>query len=612
MSPLFLSRSGKIRIGDKMKRNIKIKSASFPVSLGNVAENVKKIKELIKSSQYNKVNILSLPELCLTGASLYDAYFEEDLLIAAEEGLKDLIAFSEIYDLAFCLGLPIRTEFGIYNVMALVKSGELLGLVCKENLKPYEKTIFESYPRGEFKALNYSLDDGPFVSIISGLKIGITIGEDEEMTIPKSLKLKELGADIILNPACKARYIFSEKEVEKKIEFLSKDVIYIHTSAGDGESSTDLVYSEGAYIARNGEILPENTHVFPLEIYNEEGYEKFHVFTDEDYYVKRFPYLTISEYSEDYLEDALEIQALGLIQRMEAVGTEKVFLGVSGGIDSTAALLAIDKAYEIAGFDKGNIGCYTMPAFGTSDRTKSNAYLLCEALGIELKEINITESVKAHLKDIGHDGVTPDLAYENAQARMRTQALFNLSNMGGGLVIGTGDLSENMQGFATYNGDHMSSYSLNASLMKTELRYLIKSYAHFTDNEKLKNVLTDILDTPVSPELVSEKEGKITQKTEDIIGPYELIDFFIYQHLTYHKQAKEILREAQMAFAGAYDKETIEKWIKSYFVRFAKSQFKRSASVDGPNVTGRSFSPRLGFKIPSDLGPEIYLGEIDE
>ena len=595
-----------------MKRNIKIKSASFPLSLGNVAANVKKIKELIIKSEEEKVNILSLPELCLTGASLYDGYLEEDLLKAAEEGLKDLISFSENFDLAFTIGLPIRAEFGLYNAVAFIKSGDLLGLVCKENLKPYEKTIFESKPRGEFKALDYRLDEEPFVNIISGLKIGITIGEDEDMTIPKSLKLKEMGADIILNPTVNARHIFTEKVIEKKIEFLSKDVIYVHTGAGSGESSTDLVFSEDSYIARNGEILLGDTQVFSIEIYNEDWTENFNIFTDEPYHVEKFPYLPKEDYSKDYLEDALEIQALGLIQRMKAIGTEKTYLGVSGGIDSTAALLAINKAYEIAGFDKAKIGAYTMPAFGTSDRTKSNAYKLCQALGIELKEINISKSVTAHLKDIGHDGLPPDLAYENAQARMRTQVLFNLSNMGGGLVVGTGDLSENMQGFATYNGDHMSSYSLNASLMKTELRYMIKSCAHFTDNEKLKEVLSDILDTPVSPELVSEKAGEITQKTEDIIGPYELLDFFIYQHLTYHKSAKEILKDATYAFEGAYEKETIKYWLKSYFKRFTQSQFKRSASVDGPNVTGRSFSPRLGFKIPSDMTSDLYLGDFDE
>lgn len=595
-----------------MKRNIKIKSASFPLSLGNVAANVKKIKNLIDVAEKDKVNILSLPELCLTGASLYDGYLEEDLLKSAEEGLKDLIAFSENFDLAFSLGLPIRTEFGLYNAMALIKSGELMGLVCKENLKPYEKTIFESEPRGEFKALDYRLDEEPFVNIISGLKIGITIGEDEEMTIPKSLKLKEMGADIILNPTAFARNIFTGDKIRKNIEFLSKDVIYIHTGAGYGESSTDMVYTGDSYLAKNGQILDGDTQVFPLEIYNEEWTENFNIFTDEPYHVEKFPYLPKAEYSRQYLEEALEIQALGLLQRMKAVGTDRVYLGVSGGVDSTAVLLAITKAYEIAGFDKEKIGAYTMPAFGTSDRTKSNAYLLCQALGIDLKEINISKSVTAHLHDIGHDGKTPDLAYENAQARMRTQVLFDLSNMGGGLVIGTGDLSENMQGFATYNGDHMASYGVNATLMKTELRYLIKSYAHFTDNDKLKKVLTDILETPISPELVSEKAGEITQKTEDIIGPYELLDFFIYQHLTYHKSAKQILTEATYAFGDTYDEGTIKKWLISYFKRFTKSQFKRSTAVDGPDVTGRSFSPRLGFKIASDMASDLYLGDFDE
>lgn len=595
-----------------MKRNIKIKSASFPLSLGNVPENIKKIKELIKKSEEEKVNILSLPELCLTGASLYDAYLEEDLLKSAEDGLKDLIAFSEGYDLAFTIGLPIRTEFGLYNAMALIKSGELMGLVSKENLKPYEKTIFESEPRGYFRALDYRLDEEPFVSIISGLKIGITIGEDEEMTIPKSLKLKEMGPDIILNPTALGRNIFTGGKIRKNIEFLSKDVIYIHTGAGLGESSTDMVYTGESYIAKNGQILDGDTQVFSIEIYNEDWTENFNIFTDEPYHVEKFPYLPKAEYSKEYMEDALEIQALGLLQRMKAVGTDRVYLGVSGGVDSTAVLLAITKAYEMAGFDKEKIGAYTMPAFGTSDRTKSNAYLLCEALDIDLKEINISKSVTAHLHDIGHDGKTADLAYENAQARMRTQVLFDLSNMGGGLVIGTGDLSENMQGFATYNGDHMASYGVNATLMKTELRYLIKSYAHFTDNDKLKKVLTDILATPISPELVSEKAGEITQKTEDIIGPYELLDFFIYHHLTYHKSARQILTEATYAFGDTYDEGTIKKWLISYFKRFAQSQFKRSTAVDGPDVTGRSFSPRLGFKIASDMASDLYLGDPDE
>ena len=596
-----------------MKRNIKIKSASFPVSLGNVAENVKQIKNLINEAEEEKVNILSLPELCLTGASLYDGYLEEDLLKAAEEGLKDLLNFSKDKDLVFTVGLPIKKNGKLFNTLILIKSGDALGLVVKENLTTYEKTIFSNdYDLAITIGEHFLDNNGNYPIYVGGLYIGISIGEDEKENIPKSLNLKEQNADIILNPSAFPRHIGTFNKLSEDISYLSKDIIYVYTPACLGESSTDFVYEDKSIIAENGEILEGDTGVFSLELEDEFHYTNFNNFTDEPYRIEKFPYLPKADYSKDYLEDALEIQALGLIQRMKAIGTEKTYLGVSGGIDSTAALLAINKAYEIAGFDKAKIGAYTMPAFGTSDRTKSNAYKLCQALGIDLKEINISKSVTAHLKDIGHDGLTPDLAYENAQARMRTQVLFNLSNMDGGIVVGTGDLSENMQGFATYNGDHMSSYSLNATLMKTELRYLIKSYAHFIENEDLKNVLTDILDTPVSPELVSEKEGEITQKTEDIIGPYELLDFFIYQHLTYHKSAKEILTDATYAFEGAYDRETIKYWLKSYFKRFAQSQFKRSTAVDGPNVTGRSFSPRLGFKIPSDMGSDLYLGDLDE
>lgn len=596
-----------------MKRNIKIKSAFFPVSLGNVAENVKQIKNLINEAEEEKVNILSLPELCLTGASLYDGYLEEDLLKAAEEGLKDLLNFSKDKDLVFTVGLPIKKNGKLFNTVILIKSGDALGLVVKNNLKTYEKTIFSNdYDLAITIGEHFLDNNGNYPIYVGGLYLGITIGEDEKENIPKSLNLKEQNADIILNPSAFPRHIGTFNKLSEDISYLSKDIIYVYTPACLGESSTDFVYEDKSIIAENGEILEGDTGIFSLELEDEFHYTNFNNFTDEPYRIEKFPYLPKADYSKDYLEDALEIQALGLIQRMKAIGTEKTYLGVSGGIDSTATLLAINKAYEIAGFDKAKIGAYTMPAFGTSDRTKSNAYKLCQALGIDLKEINISKSVTAHLKDIGHDGKTPDLAYENAQARMRTQVLFDLSNMGGGLVVGTGDLSENMQGFATYNGDHMSSYSLNASLMKTELRYMIKSCARFTDNEELKEVLSDILATPVSPELVSEKAGEITQKTEDIIGPYELLDFFIYQHLTYHKSAKEILTDATYAFEGAYDRETIKYWLKSYFKRFVQSQFKRSASVDGPNVTGRSFSPRLGFKIPSDMASDLYLGDLDE
>ena len=605
-----MSIRGKIRLGDKMKRKIKITAKNFPLALGNVKANLKKIKEIIKNCEEEKVNILCLPELCLTGASLYDSYLEGDLLEAAENGLRDLVEFSKNFDLAFTIGLPIKTKFGIYNAVALIKGGDLLGLVTKSELKNYEKSIFSDKPQGTFKAFDYELDYEPFVNFVSGLKIGISVGEDDNASYPKAFDLKKMGADIILNPSAFTRTISSDDDLRKDIEYLSKDLIYVNASSGPGESSTDFVYSGTKILAKDGEILEGDTGIFLMNIQEIEYEPNFHNFTEEKIDVEKFPYLPKEEFSYEFMKEALEIGALSLIKRLEAIGADRVFLGLSGGIDSTMALLFINKAYELAGLDKDKIGLYTMPAFGTSDRTKSNAYKLAKSLGLDLKEINISKSVSAHLADIGHDGITADTAYENAQARMRTQVLFNLANMYGGLVIGTGDLSECMQGFATYNGDHMSNYSLNASLMKTELRYIIKSYAHFTDNKDLAEVLTDILATPVSPELKSEDKGEISQKTEEIIGPYELIDFFIYEHLTYHKKAKEILANAIIAFADKYDEKTIKKWLISYFKRFTASQFKRSCAVDGPNITGRSFSPRAGFRIASDMSAKMYLEDL--
>lgn len=596
-----------------MKRNIKIRSTSFLVEPANIKKNTETIKKLIDHAETDGVNILSLPELSLTGASLYDGYLEKDIQDKALEGLFALKDFSATRDLIFSLGLPVKTQDGLYNSIFLIKGGEILAFYTKENLKAYEKTVFNSGGAPYIEFPDDPISDSEVYPIdISGLKIGVSIGEDEEAIIPKSLKLRENGTDIILNPAAFERHIFSKEKIRDNIRFLSKDLIYVHTPAGLGESTTDLVYTKDCLIANDGKIIDSKDGVFAMDIRDTSYETDFKKFTKDRPKAEKFPYLPKSDYSDSYMNEALDIQARGLLTRMKKIGVSKTFIGVSGGIDSTAALLAIDRAYDLGGFDKKDIGAYTLPAFGTSDRTKSNAYKLCEAMGIDLKEIDISKSVSAHLSDIGHDGKTQDTAYENAQARMRTQVLFNLSNMYGGLVIGTGDLSENMQGFATYNGDHMSSYSLNASLMKTELRYIIRSYAHFTGNDDLRKVLLDILDTPISPELTHEDDGEISQKTEDIIGPYELIDFFIYDHLEDHKKAIDILDEAEIAFEGAYDRATIKKWLISYFKRFASSQFKRSASVDGPNVTGRSFSPRLGFVVPSDMDPAVYLRDLED
>lgn len=602
-----------------MRKNLKIRSTNFDLALGNVNKNKEIIKDLVKNAYDDGVSILSLPELSLTGASLYDGY--KDMALLCEDAILELKEFSKGYNILFSVGFPLQHNRKIYNAIALIMDGYLVDLFTKKNLSIIEKNVFSNdMPDGEgIQFLDDWCEVNPSSTSISQLNIGVSIGEDEMMGIPRSLTYKSDIANcpqIILNPTAEVKMALNEEEILNRVRFLSKDVTYVYTSQGRGESSTDFVYNGLNIIAEDGRIEKvicndQIDYVNRYRLYTDQELLHFDKF-GENITKEKFPYLPMYEKRDAYVKDVLDIGASALLTRMQKIGVKKVFLGVSGGLDSTMALLFLIHAYKKSDYDLSGINCYTMPAFGTSDRTKSNAYLLCEALGLGLKEINITDAVKIHLRDIGHDGKTPDTAYENAQARERTQILFDLANMHNGIVIGTGDLSESMQGFATYNGDQMSNYSLNASLTKTEIRYVVGAIAETTENKELKAVLENILDTPISPELISEDKKEISQKTEDIIGPYELIDFFIYEHLTYHLPAKEILADALSAFSDKYDKETIEKWLISYFKRFTASQFKRSASVDGPNITGRSFSPRSGFKIPSDMTSKGYLEDLDE
>ena len=602
-----------------MRKNLKIRSTNFDLALGDINKNKEIIKNLVKNAYDDGVSILSLPELSLTGASLYDGY--KDMALLSEDAILELKEFSKGYNILFSVGFPLQYNRKIYNAIALIMDGYLVDLCTKKNLSIIEKKVFASdMPDGEvIQFLDDWCEVNQSSTSISQLNIAVSIGEDELMNIPRSLTYKSDIANcpqIILNPTAEYKIALNEEEILNRIKFLSKDVTYVYTSQGRGESTTDFVYGGFNIIAENGQVEKvicndQIDFVNRYRIYTDQELLHFDKF-EENITREKFPYLPIYEKRDAYVKDVLDIGACALLTRMQKIGVKKVFLGVSGGLDSTMALLFLVHAYKKAGYDLSGINCYTMPAFGTSDRTKSNAYLLCKALGLELKEINITDAVKIHLRDIGHDGKTPDTAYENAQARERTQILFDLANMHNGIVIGTGDLSEAMQGFATFNGDQMSNYSLNASLTKTEIRYVVGAIAETTENKELKAVLEDILDTPISPELISEDKKEISQKTEDIIGPYELIDFFIYEHLTYHLPAKEILADALSAFSDKYDKETIKKWLISYFKRFTASQFKRSASVDGPNITGRSFSPRSGFKIPSDMTSKGYLEDLDE
>lgn len=600
-----------------MKKNLKLRSENFKIKVGNVSYNKEKIKEIVKKANDDLVNILLFPELSLTGASLYDGFKNDDILNSSLDALDDLKKFSKDVDTLFSVGLPVKEGNKIIDMVFLLKDGDIIGGFFKDNFKDHEKYVFD-IPEDEFISVkdDYVCLYNKSFAEIDGVKIALSIGENEDKIISDSQISKSKNSiDIVLNPSAKIRYIGSKKEIEDKIKFLSKDTIYLFSSTGLGESSTDFVYEGLNIIGQNGQIIKcdrdkEVDFIFPFEI-NKEIFSEGNHFENETTLVKIDKYPYILKDKEIYVNDAFDIATRALIQRMEAISCKKVILGLSGGIDSTMALLFIVESFKKMNLPKENILLYTMPAFGTSKRTKSNAFKLAEAFELKLNEIVIKDAVKIHLKDIGHDGKTQDIAYENAQARERTQILFDIGNMEKALVIGTGDKSEISQGFATYNGDHMASYSVNASLTKTELRYIVSYLVENTENQKLKEVLDDILKTPISPELKNESEDKISQKTEDIIGPYELIDFFTYEFLE-NSAVEEIYEKAKVAFKDDYDKKTIKKWLKSFYKRLASSQFKRSVSVDGPALSKKSFSPRRGYLLPSDMSSEIFIERIEK
>lgn len=600
-----------------MKKNLKLRSENFKIKVGNVSYNKEKIKEIVKKANDDLVNILLFPELSLTGASLYDGFKNDDILNSSLDALDDLKKFSKDVDTLFSVGLPVKEGNKIIDMVFLLKDGDIIGGFFKDNFKDHEKYVFD-IPEDEFISVKddyVCLYNKSFVEI-DGVKIALSLGENEDKIISDSQILKSKNSiDIILNPSAKTRYIGSKKEIEDKIKFLSKDTIYLFSSTGLGESSTDFVYEGLNIIGQNGQIIKcdrdkKVDFIYPFEINKEIFSEGYHFKNSSDLEnIDKYPYLLKDK--KLYVEDTFDIVTRALIQRMDAISCKKLILGLSGGLDSTMALLFIVEAFEKMKLPKENILLYTMPAFGTSKRTKSNAFKLAEAFELKLNEIVIKDAVKIHLKDIGHDGKTQDIAYENAQARERTQILFDIGNMENALVIGTGDKSEISQGFATYNGDHMASYSVNASLTKTELRYIVSYLVEHTENQKLKEVLDDILKTPISPELKNESEEKISQKTEDIIGPYELIDFFTYEFLE-NSSVEEIYEKAKVAFKDDYDRKTIKKWLKSFYKRLTSSQFKRSVSVDGPALSKKSFSPRRGYLLPSDMSSEIFIERIEK
>ena len=630
---------------------IKAAASTPEIRVADVDHNKKLICEGVDQAWKEGIQLLVYPELCLTGYTCGDLFWQEELLEKARQGLSEIVMHSLGKKMLICVGLPWEMNGKLYNVAAAVSDGELLGLVPKRYLPAYSEFYEErNFTPGKEEITRVMVDgkEIPFGSRIlfscpevRGLSVAAELCEDLWTPEPPSIGHAMAGATVIVNLSASDETTGKSIYRRNLISGQSARLLcgYIYASAGEGESTTDLVFGGHNVISENGVILAESrlfensTIVTELDIQRlradrrkqttfsvkgKETYEEvlFHLEEKETgltRFVDPAPFVPSDEHQmEQRCEEIFHIQAMGLKKRLKHTGCRNVTVGISGGLDSTLALLVTAKAFDLLGIDRSSITAVTMPCFGTTDRTYQNACELTRRLGASLKEVDIKKAVRQHFEDIGHSEEDHDVTYENCQARERTQVLMDIANQSGGMVIGTGDMSELALGWATYNGDHMSMYGVNASVPKTLVRHLVRYYADTCEDERLKAVLLDILDTPVSPELLPPKDGKISQKTEDLVGPYELHDFFLYYILRFGFRPAKIYRLALTAFAGVYEKEVILKWLKNFYRRFFSQQFKRSCLPDGPKVGTVAVSPRGDLRMPSDASAAIWLAELEE
>ena len=630
---------------------VKVATATTHIKVADCEYNANQIIAAMKQAFEQKVKLLMFPELCITGYTCNDLFLQDALLDGALCALDAVIQASKGLDMVTVVGLPMRKDAKLYNVAAVMCNGELLGLVPKQHIPNY----CEFYEVRHFQSGNQIPEEitifGQKVLFGANLLfaneqrkefvLGIEICEDLWVPQPPSGGLCVAGATIIGNLSASDEVTGKDVYRRELVRNQSARLIcgYLYASAGDGESTTDLVFSSHNLIAENGSVLAESKRFVNEMILSEIDLSKLcserrrmstFVIDKTNYvtvpfsfmnsdaeieltrYIDRAPF--VPRYEKEREKRCVEIttmQAMGLKKRLEHIGCKNVVLGISGGLDSTLALLVAVKAFDLLGLDHTGIIAVTMPCFGTTDRTYRNAIQLVQELKATLREIPISESVLLHMRDIGHDVNVHDITYENAQARERTQVLMDVANQCNGIVIGTGDMSELALGWATYNGDHMSMYGVNVSVPKTLVRYLVSYFAQETKNEALKEVLLDVLDTPVSPELLPPKEGEIAQKTEDIVGPYELHDFFLYYVMRFGFLPSKIYRLAVYAFGEDYSKETILKWLKTFYWRFFSQQFKRSCLPDGPKVGTVSVSPRGDLRMPSDASIALWKKNLD-
>lgn len=629
---------------------VKVAAVTPKIRVADTEYNANLICDCIEEAAGQGAKVIVLPELCITGYTCSDLFLQEHLLQSAKDALLKIAGYTKELDAIVFVGLPLEYNGKLYNVAAALSGGEILGFVPKTYLPTYN----EFYEMRHFtRAMEYPVEvaiGGKRVMMgtrmlfscvdMPELKIGAEICEDLWTPEPPSIRHARNGATVIVNLSASNETTGKDIYRRELVNGQSARLLcgYVYASAGDGESTQDVVYSGHNIIAENGRILKESprftceitcseidvrrllterrrmtTYEMLSEAYAEIPFSLKVEEVELTRFVDPMPFVPGSKIDrEKRCDEILAIQAMGLKKRLEHTNCKTAVVGISGGLDSTLALLVTVRAFDMLGMPHTGIKAVTMPGFGTTDRTYDNAVNLIQCLGADFMEVDIKEAVNIHFRDIDHDPAVHDVTYENGQARERTQILMDIANQAGGMVIGTGDLSELALGWATYNGDHMSMYAVSASVPKTLVRHLVHYYADTCGDEALEKVLLDVLDTPVSPELLPPEDGKISQKTEDIVGPYELHDFYLYHMLRQGYPPKKVYRLAKVAFDGTYDDETILKWLKTFYRRFFAQQFKRSCLPDGPKVGSVAVSPRGDLRMPSDACARIWMDELEQ
>ena len=631
---------------------IPVANGTPKIRLADCNFNAEQTFTLMRSAAKKDVKFLVLPELGLTGYTCGDLFYQSTLLSGAEEALSTVLEATRHLELVAAVGLPVRVKNRLYNCAAVIQSGRILGVVPKSHLPNYsefyEKRQFAPAPE-EFSEISLCGQGGiPFgarllfaCAEVPEFQLGVEICEDLWAPDSPSTDLAVAGATVIGNLSASNDIIGKDAYRRQLVSIQSAKLLcgYLYTSAGEGESTSDLVFGAHDLIAENGTLLAERRFETGLQVSEIDvakmEYERrrtqifaraeakpcrtvpFHLTVEETAltrYIAPQPFVPEGKEDRDArCREILLIASLGLKQRLEHTGSKTAVVGLSGGLDSTLAVLIIGLALQMLGRPMSDIIAVTMPCFGTTDRTKNNAVILAEKLGATLKTVDISNSVRSHFRDIGHDMEDHSVTYENGQARERTQVLMDIANQTGGLVIGTGDLSELALGWCTYNGDHMSMYAVNVSIPKTLVRHLVAYLArdNAEKDENLKSVLEDILDTPVSPELLPAVQGQISQKTEDLVGPYELHDFFLYYMIRWGFSPRKVFRLAEYALGDRYSRDVILKWLRVFYRRFFSQQFKRNCLPDGPKVGSVVLSPRGDWRMPSDASAALWQAELD-